>query len=419
MERTRITLLEAQEDTWVEEVDRLRGLLGAPHNPSLFPPQFLKVTFPKIGGRVVLLGQPAQPAGVGFLFPRDWQGGRPVYTLRFHSLDSGFQPQPQWLAEALRGLLDAEEVVYYDPLLEQPYEGTARAVRDLEIGRPAAGEAAEVRRLQQQIWESTPDFLYPVDIHSVAFRAGTCLVARWRGRVVGFLFGFYKFGRAALPPSWERRYPSHLRIESQLLGVLPDCRGQAVGFWLKKIQAEEALREHISVLNWTVDPLQYSNAVLNLGKLRAIAFSFYPDYYPYRNVLNQVPASRLEITWLVGTERVWQGLEGRSQGHAALEGVSGIPRVNRGYWDYDLGEEAERIAIEIPARWTALQQEDLAQALRWREATDVVFRHYLGLAEGQYVINGVGQEGERRYLIAERVGPELVESYAAGRALVT
>jgi hypothetical protein len=33
------------------DIDNIRQELGAPHNPLLFPPHFLKSTFPKIGGK--------------------------------------------------------------------------------------------------------------------------------------------------------------------------------------------------------------------------------------------------------------------------------------------------------------------------------------------------------------------------------
>jgi len=38
----------------------------------------------------------------------------------------------------------------------------------------------------------------------------------------------------------------------------------------------------------------------------------------------------------------------------------------------------------------------------WRTLTDAVFKHYIGLAPGQYTITGVGVAGEKRFLLAER-----------------
>ena len=60
------------------------------------------------------------------------------------------------------------------------------------------------------------------------------------------------------------------------------------------------------------------------------------------------------------------------------------------------------IAVEIPADWTKLQQADLATAEAWRQLTDQVFGHYIGIAPGRYTITGVGVDEDRRYLLAER-----------------
>ena len=117
--------------------------------------------------------------------------------------------------------------------------------------------------VKQTIWGSEPDFLYPADIHSSNFRAGTSTLATHNGQPIGFLFGFYKFQGSELPEEWVSRFQGAFRIESQLMVVLPEVRNKGVGFLLKKLQAENALREGIRIINWTVDPLQFGNAVLS------------------------------------------------------------------------------------------------------------------------------------------------------------
>jgi predicted GNAT superfamily acetyltransferase len=407
-------LLDSGDSSWPAEVDHLRAHLGAPHNPYLFPPQFVKTIFPGMGGHVAVYREGAAVVGVGFLFPRAVAAGRRLFTLRFHPVDAAAEVDAGEIVRLTEAVLAGDRVVFYDPRQEQQYERTARAVGegDVELGRPDAGEATAVRALQQTIWHSDPDLLYPADIHSAAFSAGTSLVARQEGRVCAFVFGFYQFGGSPLPEAWRGRIRGELRIESQLLGVSPECRMQGIGFLLKRAQAEQARQQGVDVVHWTVDPLQYANAVLNLGKLRALALRFYPDYYPMRNELNQVAASRLEITWLVGAPRVAQALV-RSGGafRRDLHGDTTVPRVNQGWSQVRLECTEPILAIEAPADWTALQQQDREQALRWREATDALLAHYLGSAEGRYAVAGVGQDGERRYLIAERVGPEMLEWY--------
>ena len=302
-------------------------------------------------------------------------------------------------------ILGGARIVFYDPTQPHQFNRTSQgASHGLDFGSPSEEEARTIRHLQETIWGAEPDALYPADLHSVGFGAGTTLVARQGGEVVGFLFGFARFKGSPLPAAWDERYGGHLRLESQLLGVLPTVRKRGVGFLLKRAQAEDALRQEIGIINWTVDPLQFSNAVLNFGRLKALAFDFYPEYYSFRNELNQVAASRFGVTWLVETERVRSALAAeRGATIVDLASDATIPRANAGDAMPRLDLDAPTIAIEVPANWTAVQRDDRALALRWRATTDRLFSHYLGCANGRYAVTGVGQDGEARFLLAERV----------------
>ncbi|MCC6705642.1 MAG: GNAT family N-acetyltransferase, partial [Thermomicrobiales bacterium] len=46
-------LHDTHSTLWADEVDAIRSVLGAPDNPALFPPHFLKSTFPEIGGGLI------------------------------------------------------------------------------------------------------------------------------------------------------------------------------------------------------------------------------------------------------------------------------------------------------------------------------------------------------------------------------
>jgi predicted GNAT superfamily acetyltransferase len=262
------------------------------------------------------------------------------------------------------------------------------------------------------MWGASPDFLYPADLHSQNFSPGTTLAARLDGRLAGFLFGFAKFGGSPLPVPWAQRFGGDFRLESQLMGVLPELRQHRIGQSLKRVQGEDARRRGIGIVNWTVDPLQFGNAVLNFGGLKAVAFDFYPDHYGFRNALNQVAASRFGITWLVGTARVGQALGGDARATIAeLRDLPAIPRANDGPHDGRLDLDAPTIAIEVPGDWTATQHRDLAEATSWRETTDALFVHYLGPQLGQYAITGVARDDDRRFLLAERVTEGFLDAY--------
>jgi predicted GNAT superfamily acetyltransferase len=413
------TLLSTQVSEWASQIEALYQRLGGARNPTLFPPHFLLAVLPRIGGQVVTFSQAGERVGVGFLLPRLSLASNPphplAYTLRYHHLMEEPVVEPDQLVQVLTHALSGAEIYFYDPQANHSFQPTAEAWGDFTIGRPGAAEADTIRILQQRVWGSPPEFLYPSDIHSVDFALGTSLVARLAGQPVGFLLGFYKLGGYPLPADWHSRFAGGLRLESQTLGVLPAYRGASIGFLLKQAQAKQALAEGIQIINWTVDPLQWPNAQLNFGRLRALAFDFTPDYYPFRNELNRVAASRFGLTWLVGTERVKAGGEGRVESGERYEHIldlrepGRIVRVNWRWSECNWQAIAQQIAIEIPANWTAMQHDDLEAALRWRTVTDQLFAHYIGRQSGQYIVTDVGRAGEQRFLVATRVSDALWE----------
>jgi predicted GNAT superfamily acetyltransferase len=414
-----VTLLDASSPHWGSEVERIGVELGAGYNPALFPYHFLYVTLPKIGGYIAVFaeegaartGSGRSPrVGIGFLFPRALEGSggeaRRVYTLRYHSLLSPETPVAAAAVTAAcrEALGPGGGVVFYDPHAPHTYERTGEEIGPVELGRPGAVEAEALRGVQAEVWGSPPEFLYPADIHSREFAAGSSIVARVEGALAGFLFGFTRFGGSPLPGEWDAQYGGDLRLESQTMAVLPAYRGLRIASLLKRIQARAARDQGVGVIHWTADPLQFPNAALNFGLLRAVAYEFAADLYPFRNELNRVHASRLSLTWLPGSRRVDDvPLVGAPAEIADLGHRRQIVRVNDGYARVDLHVDAPLIAIEVPRDWTALQQEDLPSALAWREATDRLLGHYLGRDEGKYAVTGVGTEGERRFLLAERV----------------
>lgn len=405
-----ITLLDPQSPTWSADLDRLYAQLGGADNALLFPYHFLQVTFPRIGGRVTVGNVQGITVAVGFLFPRGFEQQQPIYTLRYHGLSDLPPTSAQEFATKLALLVGCPLLDIYKPEDTHHFVPTHQLIGSVDIGRPDAPEATQIRQLQQQIWGSTPEFLYPVDMHSLEFGLGSSLVARMEDKTAGFLFGFYKFGESRLPLDWAKKFNGNLRLESQILGVLPAYRGMRLAFLLKKAQAETALQQGIQLINWTVDPLQYPNAALNFGMLGALAFDFTPDYYPFRNELNRVPASRFSLTWLAGSTRVRDRLSTSVRTTIVdLHRQSAIPRVNEDWQRIDETIDAPQIAIEIPGNWTALQQENLDEALHWRAATDALFQRYIGRNPGQYVVTGAGVDGDRRFLIAEQATDVLWE----------
>ncbi len=390
-----VTLLTPRQPDWATAVDRLYYQLGGGNNSTLLPYHFLQVVLPQIGGHLACIQQAGAVVGLGVLLPRQQPNH---FTLRLQPRSAVNGLDGAAVAYLLQRYLPGAHLTLYDPTAVQSFLPTHQQLTSgemsVDIGRPDAAEAAAIRTFQQRIWGNPPEFLYPSDIHSTDFALGTSLVARVAGVLAGFLIGFDKFGGTADP----------VRLESQILGVLPEYRKLRIGALLKQAQAQQAAARGLQVINWTADPLQYPNAALNFGLLRAVAFDFYADYYPFRNELNRAPASRLGLTWRIGSQPVQAALQSLAPATVVnVDQASGVVRVNDGYATVDLSASAPTLAIEIPANWTALQQQDFSTAMRWRAATDSLFSHYVSRGPGKYAVTGVGSAGEQCFLIMERV----------------
>ncbi len=404
-----IFLLTPTSETWPSEIETICTLMQRTEAKGLFPPHFLKASFGKIGGQALLIKLEQKTLGIGLLFPRAIEQNKRAFTLCLYPLQAEFSLDHTQFKTKLENLPGIAHITVCPPVRPQDFIKDGIYLGEINLGRPDYEEALAITCLQEEIWGSKTNFLYPCTMHARTFRAGTSLVARIDQQPVGFLFGFYKFGGSNLPQAWQLSHQRGWRIESQLMGLLSACRGHNIGFLLKKIQAQQARQAGVDIINWTVDPLQYVNARLNLGKLRAVIFDFYPHYYDFQNQLNQVPASRFGMTWLIKSTRVQQALANPRQTTVIdLKQHNQIIRVNERWTSPRFDHQAAQIAFEVPTDWTMLQQTDRSIALQWREVTDQLFSHYIGCREGNYIITDVAEDGDRRYVVARRVSTEML-----------
>nr|WP_139088705.1 GNAT family N-acetyltransferase [Oscillochloris trichoides] len=402
-----VDLIDHHAPSWPNELASLWHHLGAPHNPELLPDHFVQTTFVKMGGRVLRLRDERGLRGAALLFPRGTEGSRSSYTLRYtlaRTDSDADASEPAHITPRLSEILGSQQIApsitLHHPSRARSYYSTDQRIGEFSIGAPGPEEVAAIRAMHMQIWGTGPGGLYPDDLHSAEFGPATSLVARVGSRVVGFLLGFYRFG--GLEGLERAGMDTSLCIESQVMGVDPGLRRAGLAATLKRAQASDALAKGIEVIHWTADPLQFANATLNFHKLRAVAGEFYPAYYPFKNQLNRVSASRFGITWMPNT--AW-GRAGMLEGPRRDRSLARFPDcaiLNAGLTRLRTADGAAQIAIEIPADWTALQAEDLDASVAWRSLTDTIFAEVIGYTPGRYLIADVASAGNRHYLIGYR-----------------
>ncbi|MXZ19773.1 MAG: hypothetical protein F4Y84_04025 [Caldilineaceae bacterium SB0665_bin_25] len=400
--------------------DRLRDLRRQlEERPSLLPHHFLEAVLPKIGGACFALncgrrGEAGSLVGYAFLLPRDGSGEGAAYTLRYEHVAGTVPLGADEISRAVERVLPSNHTTcFYLPEADHSFSPTHIDLDGVDCGRPDEEEAAQIRSMQQSIWHSPPEGLYPSDLHSAQGGAGCSLVARVDGAVAGFLLGFFRFPACPAMPAFHP-YRRELQLESQLLAVAPGMRRRRIALALKRLQARQALELGIDLINWTTDPLLFANGFLNFTRLGAVACEFQPSLYSFRNELNRVTAARLSLLWAVRTKRVQKALRGSEHsGPIEIGSDPDLTVVNQGHGAPLFSAASARIAIEIPPDWVALQRQDQPAAQRWRDVTNQLLSHYLGSEPGHYFITATGVSGSRRYIIGERVDDSLLDGLFA------
>ena len=178
-----------------------------------------------------------------------------------------------------------------------------RPLRSLDELRP-------VVELQKIYWGNDVESVIPAHmLFSIANHGGHVLTAFDGDRPVGVLVGF--LGTNMQEP--RRPAMANLQFVSKRMVVLPEYRGQGIGFRLKLAQRDLAVAEGVRLVVWTFDPLLSLNAHLNLRKLGAMCSAYSENYYGTSEeggLTTFGMSDRLMVEWWVTNRRVEERIFG-------------------------------------------------------------------------------------------------------------
>jgi predicted GNAT superfamily acetyltransferase len=168
-------------------------------------------------------------------------------------------------------------------------------------------------------------------------------------------------------------------LHSHMTGVLPAYQNRGVGRSLKLFQREDALKNGISLVEWTFDPLEMRNAHLNLVRLGAVSRRFIPNCYGVTEseLHSGLPTDRLIAEWWLDSPRVKNILEGD------LEHNQGVPATDRRF-------------VTVPGSLDEMKTKDRASAEKIQTGLREEFQR---LFHEGYVATGI----ERRDLTMEYI----------------
>jgi predicted GNAT superfamily acetyltransferase len=268
-----------------------------------------------------------------------------------------------------------------------------------DVSIRALKEAAEFQQceeLQRRVWGMGDISIVPLHLLLTAQKNGGLVLGAFdeQGAMVGFVFGFL-----GMTDQGQVKHCSHMA------GVLPEHQGQQIGYRLKLAQRQHVLAQGLDLATWTYDPLEGTNASLNIGKLGVICRTYLPDVYGDTGIQLHLglPTDRFEIEWWVRSQRVGERLESRHDKLTLDKALGmGAERANRTSFDErgllrsemgDRASRAEAVLIEIPADFQAIKSADMGLAREWRAQTREIFENCF---DAGYVATDFISEAQRK-----------------------
>jgi predicted GNAT superfamily acetyltransferase len=262
-----------------------------------------------------------------------------------------------------------------------------------------AAQFHQCEELQRRVWGMEDLSVVPLHLLLTAQKNGGLVLGAFdeQGTMVGFVFGFLGMTD-----------PGQVKHCSHMAGVLPEYQGQQIGYRLKLAQREHVLAQGLDLATWTYDPLEGSNASLNIGKLGVICRTYLPDVYGDTGIQLHLglPTDRFEVEWWVRSRRVEERLESRHDKLTLDKALDmGAERVNRTKLDgrgllrierNDRAPGAEAVLVEIPADFQAIKSADMGLAREWRMQTREIFMNCFDAGYVATEFISEVQEGRRR-----------------------
>ena len=260
-----------------------------------------------------------------------------------------------------------------------------RAVRDFlfrPIQKPEEFRAVE--EVQRVAWGLTDEPPVPSPLQrAMQDNGGLVLGAFADIHLAGFSLGFL---------GWDGTTLFHY---SHMTAVRPEYQNHRLGFRLKCLQREEVLKQGLSLVRWTFDPLQSRNARLNVRKLGAEIDRYFVHYYGQMGseVNRGLESDRVRVSWAIGSPEVESRLAGKRP--TAEEDVA-RQKGSEAILVTETGEHGLRVPVsvteptgelahlEIPFDLAAIRENEPESLRTWRHAVRDSFRAAL---DAQYQVD--------------------------------
>ena len=227
-------------------------------------------------------------------------------------------------------------------------------------------------KLQKEVWgfSDIKDIVpQPILLIGNEYGGSVLIAEEPRSGVVGFSFAML-----------GRRAGGGLIWWSHMTGVSEARRGRRIGFRLKLAQREDALKNGVSEIWWTFDPLQAMNAHFNLRKLGAVVSKYEENVYGLSSspLHNGMPTDRFVAKWHLESDRVKDRITGETP--VILRNFDRLVPIIEANKERPsppaLELDDNLLSLEIPTNFNNLQKLEPTLARDWQQLVRLACRHY-------------------------------------------
>jgi len=194
------------------------------------------------------------------------------------------------------------------------------------------------------------------------------------GLVLGAFADIHLAGCAVGFLGWDGEALYHY---SHLLAVRPEYQNHRLGFRLKVFQRDEVLKQGLSLVRWTFDPLQSRNAWLYIHRLGASVDRYFVHYFGRMggSANRGLESDRVRVSWAIRSPAVEERLTQppSASDPPPFDGAESIVETELG----DAGlrvpkavtePTAARATLEIPFDLALIQEHEPGGVRTWRHA---------------------------------------------------
>lgn len=262
-------------------------------------------------------------------------------------------------------------------------------------------------QLQKKVWGMPDSEVVPSNVFSIIEATGGAAIVAYDPQAgfnpdgwKGFVFGFGSRSGA---------------LVSHMAGVKEELRGaNDTGWYLKIVQAHEALKTGHHTISWTYDPMRGPNARLNLEKLGGVVEDFTIDKYgPIPSELyGQVPSDRFTVKWDLLNPLTHQRMDlvrSATYRRATPSLVEHLISATPDTLDIIMKDRPLHVAYEIPGDIDQLMKESEGKANQWRQEMRTIFSCLMS-TEQAYSSN----RSPAHLSVTKTEGPYIVTGFATG-----